>query len=123
MTDLEEKLAGVLAAIEPPADFDRRLTARVRALEADEKVRRLAARAEAEANFREAGQGLVRGRRLALRLFSLDAIAGGTLLIGLVLALAQFAPRLGASGPLIVILAMTLATAGFGAFTLLRSQR
>ncbi len=90
MTALDDRLTKLFGSIDVDPDFDVRLMARVRATEID----RDAERRRAQEDYAVAGSNLVRWRRTAFRMFSLDSIAVVTLLIVLVAALPRIAPKL-----------------------------
>lgn len=123
MRALDERLTQAFATVELPQDFDVRLQARVRALQVDEAARLRAARADEQSSYAAAGRRLERWRGTALRMFSLDAIAGGTLLILLSVALPRLTGPLGVYGPSFVIAALLLAVTGYAAASVLKSSR
>ncbi|MGH8264768.1 MAG: hypothetical protein ACRET4_14920, partial [Steroidobacteraceae bacterium] len=112
MSTLDERLSRLFGYADAPPDFEVRLMARVRAAETD-PTRRRAARDREEATYAAARHGLQRWRRTALRMFSLDAVAGATLLIVLLGSLPRLLPGFGVLAPGLVITAVALAVAGY----------
>jgi len=112
MSTLDERLSRLFAQADAPPDFEVRLMARVRAEETDPGYRQ-AAREHEAATYAAARHGLQRWRRIALRMFSLDALAAGTLFIVLLGSLPRLLPKFGAFGSGLVITAVALAVAGY----------
>jgi hypothetical protein len=119
MSTLDERLSRLFALADVPPDFEVRLMARVRAEETDPAYLR-AAREREEAIYAAARQGLERWRRTALRMFSLDAVAGATLLIVLLGSLPRILPKLGAHGPGLIIAVVALVVAAYAVLPVLR---
>ena len=122
MSTLDERLSRLFAPADAPPDFEVRLMARVRAEETDPSYLR-AAREREELTYAAARQGLEGWRRSALRMFSLDAVAGATLLIVLLGSLPRVMSKFGANAPGLVIAAVAVAIAGYLAVPLLKRTR
>jgi hypothetical protein len=122
MSTLDERLSRLFTPADAPPDFEVRLMARVRAEESG-PVHLRTAREREEATYAAARQGLTRWRRTALRMFSLDALAGATLLIVLLGSLPRIAPKLGALGPGLVLVAIALVVAAYVAVPLIKRAR
>jgi len=112
MSTLDERLSRLFTQTDAPPDFEVRLMARVRAEEADATDRQ-AAREHEAATYAAARHGLQRWRRIALRMFSLDALAAGTLFIVLLGSLPRLLPKSGFLSPGLVLTAMAIAGAAY----------
>jgi hypothetical protein len=120
MSTLEDRLARTFRSIDVASDFEVRLMARVHAEKARRAVESLAAARKREQEAYDlAGRSVDRWRRAALRMLSLDAVAGSTLLIALIAALPRLVPRFAAYGASYLLTALAMGVAVFFAFSLL----
>jgi hypothetical protein len=120
MSSLDDRLSRAFRSIDVASDFEVRLMARVHAEKADGPVEHaaVARKRELEA-YDTAGRNVERWRRAALRMLSLDALGGITLLIVLIAALPRLLPHFATHGASYLLTAVAIGVAAFCAFSLL----
>ena len=119
MSSLEDRLSRAFRSIDIASDFEVRLMARVQAEKADGAAERAAVARKRELEAYDiAGRSVDRWRRAALRMLSLDAVGGTTLLIVLIATLPRLLPRFATYGAGYLLMAAAI---GVAALSLLPS--
>ena len=114
MSTLDDRLSRTFRSIDVAPDFEVRLMARVQAEKADGAMERAAvARKREQEAYDIAGRNVERWRRAALRMVSLDAVGGTTLLIVLIAALPRLLPRFATYGASYLLMAVAIGVAAF----------
>lgn len=119
MSSLDDRLSRAFRSIDVASDFEVRLMARVHAEKADGAAERAAVARKRELEAYDiAGRSVDRWRRAALRMLSLDAVGGTTLLIVLIAVLPRVLPRFATYGAGYLLMAAAIGVAAFSLLTL-----
>jgi hypothetical protein len=113
MNTIDDRLSRLFRAIDVPPDFEARVMARVHAESVDNvEERARSARKLAQQTHDTAGRDLRQWYRAALKILTLDALGGATLLVVLIVGLPRLAPLIAAFGPSNAVALLALLVAG-----------